>query len=82
MLLINEEGFQHFGVEQGFSSSDVTQILEDKNRVMFFVTHTVFILIKMKGLANSLLVKITGKTRYGSFSRMSMVQSGYLLTMG
>ncbi len=40
VLLINEKGFHHFGVEQGFSSSDVTQILEDKSGTMFFVTHT------------------------------------------
>lgn len=40
VLLINKKGFHHYGVEQGFSNSDVTQILEDKKGVMFFVTHT------------------------------------------
>ncbi len=40
LLLIDDSGFQHFGVDEGFSSSDITQIVEDKNGDMFFVTHT------------------------------------------
>lgn len=40
VLLITDKGFRHFGAEQGFSVSDVIQIVEARNGVMFFVTHT------------------------------------------
>jgi len=40
VLLITDRGFRHFGVEQGFSASDVTQIAEARGGAMFFVTHT------------------------------------------
>ncbi len=39
VLLINKEGFTHFGEKEGFSKSDVTQIYEDHKHRMFFVTH-------------------------------------------
>lgn len=39
VLLINEDGFKHFGQKDGFSKSDVTQIYEDLEGRMFFVTH-------------------------------------------
>lgn len=39
VLLIKESGFIHFGIEDGFSKSDVTQIYEDSEKRMFFVTH-------------------------------------------
>ncbi|GAB5410865.1 MAG: hypothetical protein BalsKO_32300 [Balneolaceae bacterium] len=39
VLLITEDGFQHFGQKEGFSKSDVTQIYEDLEGRMFFVTH-------------------------------------------
>lgn len=39
VLLLTEEGFQHFGVEDGFSKSDVTQVIEGSKGRMFFTTH-------------------------------------------
>lgn len=39
VLLIQGDGFKHFGQKDGFSKSDVTQIYEDREGRMFFVTH-------------------------------------------
>lgn len=39
VLLINQDGFKHFSQKDGFSTSDVTQIYEDVEGRMFFVTH-------------------------------------------
>lgn len=40
LLLIDDKGFHHYGAEDGFSSTDITQIIEDSNGDIFFITHT------------------------------------------
>ena len=40
LLLIDEKGFHSYGVEDGFSSTDITQIVEDSKGNIFFVTHS------------------------------------------